>query len=101
MKLVHVLMLSMALQSLVALAEQDKHDMEMHGADMNMDQMMDSMKGGSPPPDARDPDAYADGLELGHLPGMDMEIGRASCRERVCRYVSIPVVAVSIKKKKK
>src|SRR3546814_14502577 len=28
-----------------------------------------------------------------------VEIGRASCRERVCQYVSIPVVAVSLKKK--
>src|SRR3546814_15142362 len=27
------------------------------------------------------------------------EIGRASCRERVCQYVSIPVVAVPLKKK--
>src|SRR3546814_15280035 len=27
------------------------------------------------------------------------EIGRASCRERVCQYVSISVVAVSFKKK--
>src|SRR3546814_13005906 len=27
-------------------------------------------------------------------------IGRASCRERVCKYVSISVVAVSLKKKK-
>src|SRR3546814_15481218 len=27
------------------------------------------------------------------------EIGRASCRERVCQYVSISVVAESIKKK--
>src|SRR3546814_15421963 len=26
------------------------------------------------------------------------KIGRASCRERVCQYVSIPVVAVSLKK---
>src|SRR3546814_12742034 len=26
------------------------------------------------------------------------QIGRASCRERVCQYVSIPVVAVSLKK---
>src|SRR3546814_16998233 len=26
------------------------------------------------------------------------EIGRASCRERVCHYVSISVVAVSLKK---
>src|SRR6056297_3787807 len=29
------------------------------------------------------------------------EIGRASCRERVWQYVSISVVAVSLKKKKK
>src|SRR3546814_13186969 len=29
------------------------------------------------------------------------EIGRASCRERVCQYVSISVVAVSLKKKKR
>src|SRR3546814_16748044 len=28
------------------------------------------------------------------------EIGRASCRESVCKYVSISVVAVSLKKKK-
>src|SRR3546814_12819442 len=28
-----------------------------------------------------------------------LEIGRASCRERVCEYVSISVVAVSLKKK--
>src|SRR3546814_13020851 len=27
------------------------------------------------------------------------EIGRASCRERVCQYVSISVVAVSLNKK--
>src|SRR3546814_17856127 len=27
----------------------------------------------------------------------DRQIGRASCRERVCQYVSISVVAVSIK----
>src|SRR3546814_17257834 len=30
-----------------------------------------------------------------------LEIGRASCRERVCQYVSISVVAVSLKNKKK
>src|SRR3546814_19381103 len=29
------------------------------------------------------------------------KIGRASCRERVCKYVWISVVAVSLKKKKK
>src|SRR3546814_13097574 len=28
-----------------------------------------------------------------------LEIGRASCRERVCQYVSSSVVAVSLKKK--
>src|SRR3546814_16566242 len=28
-----------------------------------------------------------------------VEIGRASCRERVCQYVEISVVAVSLKKK--
>src|SRR3546814_17824848 len=33
------------------------------------------------------------------LPFVSQEIGRASCRERVCQYVSISVVAVSIKKK--
>src|SRR3546814_20688444 len=32
-------------------------------------------------------------------PGDSVEIGRASCRESVCQYVSIPVVAVSLKKK--
>src|SRR3546814_18506211 len=30
-----------------------------------------------------------------------MEIGRAACRERVCKYVEISVVAVSLKKKRK
>src|SRR3546814_15448408 len=30
---------------------------------------------------------------------LDPEIGRASCRERVCQYVSISVVAVSLKTK--
>src|SRR3546814_19919567 len=29
-----------------------------------------------------------------------LKIGRASCRERVCKYVSLSVVAVSLKKKK-
>src|SRR3546814_11956694 len=31
--------------------------------------------------------------------GHGKEIGRASCRERVCQYVEISVVAVSLKKK--
>lgn len=33
---------------------------------------MGEMQGGAPPPDARDPDAYADGLRSQHMPGMDM-----------------------------
>src|SRR3546814_19715369 len=32
-------------------------------------------------------------------PVESVEIGRASCRERVCQYVLISVVAVSLKKK--
>src|SRR3546814_16411592 len=32
--------------------------------------------------------------------GDKFEIGRASCRERGCQYVSLSVVAVSLKKKK-
>src|SRR3546814_19790343 len=35
--------------------------------------------------------------EIGQLP--DRKIGRASCRERVCQYVKITVVAVYVKKK--
>src|SRR3546814_12093640 len=31
----------------------------------------------------------------------DSDIGRESCRERVCQYVDISVVAVSVKKKKR
>src|SRR3546814_20336343 len=33
--------------------------------------------------------------------GWCRQIGRASCRERVCQYVEISVVAVSLKNKKK
>src|SRR3546814_15852058 len=36
----------------------------------------------------------------GTLDPNDDEIGRASCRERVCKYVMISVDAVSLKKKK-
>src|SRR3546814_16073300 len=32
--------------------------------------------------------------------GEQAQIGRASCRERVCQYVEVSVVAVSLKKKK-
>src|SRR3546814_10647177 len=35
----------------------------------------------------------------GMVVALNVEIGRASCRERVCQYVSISVVAVSLKKK--
>src|SRR3546814_15833244 len=33
--------------------------------------------------------------------GLHLKIGRASCRERVCQYVEISVVAVSLNKKRK
>src|SRR3546814_18005891 len=39
-----------------------------------------------------------DGAELEVVPGSH-QIGREACRERVCQYVSISVVAVSLKKK--
>src|SRR3546814_13153410 len=39
------------------------------------------------------------GARLREPPQSVTEIGRASCRERVCQYVSISVVAGSIKKK--
>ncbi len=42
------------------------------GPGMDMDAMMKSMQGGRAPADARDPDVYAEGLENGHMPGMDM-----------------------------
>src|SRR3546814_19105407 len=36
---------------------------------------------------------------VGNLTSKHIEIGRASCRERVCQYGYISVVAVSLKKK--
>src|SRR3546814_12976959 len=39
-------------------------------------------------------------MTLSALALVGMEIGRASCRERVCQYVYISVVAVALKKKK-
>src|SRR3546814_20528070 len=39
-------------------------------------------------------------LERRGDPAAETKIGRASCRERVCQYVQISVVAVSLKKKK-
>jgi copper resistance protein B len=45
-------------------------------SDMKMDDMqqmdMSGMQGGKAPPNARDPDAYAEGLSNGPMPGMDM-----------------------------
>src|SRR3546814_19446582 len=49
---------------------------------------------------------YMDFIELVKLPKFTsmmlsfIKIGRASCRERVCQYVLISVVDVSLKKKK-
>src|SRR3546814_13928182 len=40
------------------------------------------------------------GREAAPIP-KSRQIGRASCRERVCQYVTLLVVAVSLKKKKK
>src|SRR3546814_20055556 len=44
--------------------------------------------------------AGAAGIAAAVATAATAEIGRASCRERVCQYVSISVVAVSLKKKK-
>src|SRR3546814_15863323 len=40
-------------------------------------------------------------VHAGNVEGTMEKIGRASCRERVCQYVSISVVAVKLKKKDK
>src|SRR3546814_19905510 len=40
------------------------------------------------------------GSAVAAIPCGTDQIGSASCRERVCQYVSIPVVAVSLKKKR-
>jgi copper resistance protein B len=39
---------------------------------MGRDMKMGPMQGGSPPPDARDPNAYAEGTTHAHLPGNEM-----------------------------
>src|SRR3546814_11516427 len=41
------------------------------------------------------------GLPFARWSGAYAEIGRASCRDRVCQYVEISVVAGSLKKKSK
>src|SRR3546814_18906656 len=51
---------------------------------------------------ATDYDAWAEVLQVNTLAPLRMVerwLGRASCRERVCQYVSISVGAVSLKKK--
>ncbi len=45
---------------------------DMQGMDHGSMEGMGSMQGGSAPPDARDPDAYSNGLSLSLLPGMHM-----------------------------
>src|SRR3546814_19118538 len=40
-------------------------------------------------------------LETALRQDREAEIGRASCRERVCQYVSVSVVAVALQKQKK
>src|SRR3546814_14897301 len=45
-------------------------------------------------------DLFEDGILQHRMKERSVEIGRASCRERVCQYVSSSVVAVSLKKKK-
>lgn len=45
---------------------EDKPQDDMQGMEMG------PMQGGSAPPDAREPDTYADGLRSGPMPGMDM-----------------------------
>src|SRR3546814_16172753 len=43
--------------------------------------------------------AIACGLAIASMIAVGAYIGRESCRERVCQYVSISVVAASLKKK--
>src|SRR3546814_14980555 len=50
--------------------------------------------------DAREVDTVTPVVDAIAHPLVRLEIGRASCRERVCQYVYISLVAVSLKKKK-
>src|SRR3546814_17142420 len=45
------------------------------------------------------PKAFGYGNALRQIIRVDQQIGRASCRERVCQYVKISVVAVSLTQK--
>src|SRR3546814_11033105 len=47
-----------------------------------------------------DPRIVAKARKLDRITYEEMQIGSAPCRERVCQYVLISVVAVSLKKKK-
>ncbi|MDO8721541.1 MAG: copper resistance protein B [Syntrophales bacterium] len=47
----------------------EAQEMESQGMDMEMD--MGSMQGSSAPPEARDPNAYAEGFEYSGMPGME------------------------------
>src|SRR3546814_15625270 len=52
-------------------------------------------------PKPRRTGAFPPVTEKHHFPKNDAnQLGRASCRERECQYVEIPVVAVSVKKNK-
>src|SRR3546814_11482813 len=48
---------------------------------------------------ARSRQLHSDALGEGDVDADGEQIGRASCRERVCQYVKISVVAVALKKK--
>src|SRR3546814_14695705 len=67
------------------------------GAPAEIAARLDGLRNGLPAPAAQLPLGFtgAAAADLDRL----LPIGRASCRERVCQYVSISVVAVSLKKK--
>jgi copper resistance protein B len=52
--------------------QQDKATMGNGMAGMSQGMQMGPMQGGSPPPDARDPDAYTEGASFANLPGNEM-----------------------------
>src|SRR3546814_14700114 len=64
--------------------QQSPRDNDLRGAEVITDPKGDRKRRAN---EQDDPDLYV------------RKIGRASCRERVCQYVSISVVAVSLKKK--
>jgi copper resistance protein B len=52
--------------------EQGMAGMDHSMGGMSQDMKMGPMQGGSPPPDARNPDAYAEGTTFAHFPGNEM-----------------------------